>query len=347
MLVSPDFSKLTTPADCATDFATIVAALRTPNAYQELTLSVEAVETHMSWVFKTDRHAFKLKKPLRSEYFDHTSIEARRRNSHTELALNRRFAADVYLAVLPVTRHRDDGIRVDGRGEVVDWLVKMRRLEAERMLDQCILQGTWSVHDLRTVTQQLANYYASAHRIAIAPADYIERLDKQIDNASLALDPPRPGISPAMVRTVLNKLRATLHREQSALALRVAERGLVDGHGDLRPEHVCLGQFPAIIDCIEFDTELRQLDPIDDLGFLALECERLGAMKAGDIVLATYRTMTADDFPRPLLHFYQALRAIVRAKLAAQHLDEERFRDSEKWRNRTIEYLYLASRRLQ
>ena len=341
------FPKPTPASPRATDIEAVVAALRRPGAYPELTLAVEVVETHMSWLFKTDRHAFKLKKPMQTEYFDHTTIEARRRNSHTELDLNRRFAPDVYLGVLPITVDPIHGIRVDGRGEVIDWLVKMRRLDGERMLDRCIAQRTWSVQDIHTMASQLARYYLSTDHKPLEPAAYIAHLDNEIERASLALDRARPGIAPALVHTTLNRLRASLHRNRATLEVRIGERGLVDGHGDFRPEHICLGPFPAVIDCIEFDATLRLLDPLDDLGFLALECERLGATKAGDIVLSTYRSITQDDFPLALLNFYQALRAVVRAKLAALHLDEARYMNSEKWRNRATEYLYLAIRHLQ
>ena len=44
----------------------MVAALRLPASYPDAVSQVEAIETHMSWVFLTDAHAWKLKKPIRT-----------------------------------------------------------------------------------------------------------------------------------------------------------------------------------------------------------------------------------------------------------------------------------------
>jgi len=52
---------------------------------------------------------------------------------------------------------------------------------------------------------------------------------------------------------------------------------IVEGHGDLRPEHVCLVTPPQISDCLEFNRAMRIIDPYDEIGYLALECEVLGA----------------------------------------------------------------------
>src|SRR5512145_1347119 len=60
-----------------------------------------------SWVFLTDTKAWKLKKPVRYDFLDFSTLEARRRDCEEELRLNRRLAADVYYdAVICVTAPR-------------------------------------------------------------------------------------------------------------------------------------------------------------------------------------------------------------------------------------------------
>ena len=68
------------------------------------------------------------------------------------------------------------------------------------------------------------------------------------------------------------------------LAKRVRDRRIIDGHGDLRPEHIWLGDPVKIIDCLEFNPRLRAVDPFDEIAFLSLECERLGAGWAGEYI---------------------------------------------------------------
>src|SRR5688500_19391138 len=89
----------------------------------------------MSWVFLTDEHAYKLKKPVRYSYLDYSTLAARAENCAAEVRLNRRFAPDVYLGTMPLNLDRSGHLRLGGAGVTCDWLVKMVRLPAERTLE--------------------------------------------------------------------------------------------------------------------------------------------------------------------------------------------------------------------
>jgi aminoglycoside phosphotransferase family enzyme len=117
---------------------------------------------------------------------------------------------------------------------------------------------------------------------------------------------------------------------------------VVEGHGDLRPEHVYLGPEPAVIDCLEFNRDFRIQDWADELAYLAMECERLGSPGVGKVILETCCRALDDRPPATLIDFYKAYRALLRANLAIQHLRDEDVGDPEKWRLRTAEYLDLA-----
>ena len=126
---------------------------------------------------------------------------------------------------------------------------------------------------------------------------------------------------------------------------RVTSGRIVEGHGDLRPEHVCVRPAPAIIDCLEFTKELRVVDPADELAFLSLECERLGDARVGRWFLETYRSVTSDEPPPSLLHFYRVYRALRRATLAAWHLDDPSVADPGRFAARARHYLELVESR--
>ena len=115
-----------------------VAFLAQAGNYPEGTRRVDSVETHMSWVFLTDRHAWKLKKPVRQSYLDFGAEAARRYYRAEEVRLNRRLTHDVYLGIVPLTAGADGRLRLGASGTAIDWLVKMRRLPADRMLDFAI-----------------------------------------------------------------------------------------------------------------------------------------------------------------------------------------------------------------
>jgi aminoglycoside phosphotransferase family enzyme len=104
----------------------------------KLLRGVEAIETHMSWVFLTHDHAYKLKKPVCSSFLDFSTMDARRHYCEEELRLNRRLAAEVYLGIVELTLNSLGHLQLDGSGRAIDWLIKMRRLPMHRMLDYCI-----------------------------------------------------------------------------------------------------------------------------------------------------------------------------------------------------------------
>jgi uncharacterized protein len=119
---------------------------------------------------------------------------------------------------------------------------------------------------------------------------------------------------------------------------------VVEGHSDLRPEHICLGATPAIIDCLEFRADLRSLDPVEELAFLTMEFERMDASGIGPTLFRRYRLRTHDSPPPVLITFYRMIGALIRARIAILHLEEQPIRDPAKWPRRAAEYLAIASR---
>jgi aminoglycoside phosphotransferase family enzyme len=117
---------------------------------------------------------------------------------------------------------------------------------------------------------------------------------------------------------------------------------MVEGHGDLRAEHVFTQPFVGAIDCLEFSAALRQLDCADEIGFLALDCERLAGESKARILLQHYQRFMKDYPPPALLHFYQSLRAAVRARLALLRLQEQSYRPRMEWIQRADQWLRLA-----
>ncbi|MPV68369.1 hypothetical protein [Burkholderia sp. BE17] len=323
-----------------------VAALRTPGAWPDGTTTVTAVETHMSWVFLTDRHAWKLKKPARAPQLDFRSLAARRRFCHEEVRLNRRLAADVYLDAVPLVMDARGGLHAGGLGETVDWLVKMRRLPAGRMLDRVLSSGMATPDDARRIAARLGTFYRSLAPARIDEAGYLDALSCTIDSNERALRKPIAGQSVDAVRAICARQHALLAGDAARFDRRVRHGRIVEGHGDLRPEHICVDDPVAIIDCLEFCRRLRVQDSADEIGFLALECERLGVSWFADTLLNAYRAASGDDVDGGCVHFYQSCRAMTRARLAAWHLREPAFRATSAWRDRARAYVALAWRHL-
>ena len=330
------------PADRRIRLAEKVAFLKRPDTYPDAPPGVEVVETHMSWVFLTESFAHKLKKPVRYEYLDFSTLEARHWNCEEEVRLNRRLAPRVYIAAVPLVVDAEGNLRLDGEGETVDWLVRMWRLPSERMLDQAIARNMVQTGELQAVARLLADFFRSAIRVTIPPSGYRRRLGESIAGNRRELEAPEFELSIEAVGAMCETLDRILIEEAPLFEQRVRRGCVVEGHGDLRPEHVYLGPKPAVIDCLEFNRDFRLQDWADELAYLAMECERLGSPGAGRTILETCCRELDDRPPARLIDFYKAYRALLRANLAIQHLRDEDISDPEKWRRRTAEYLKLA-----
>ena len=318
-----------------------VAFLSRPESYPTPSLRVDTVETHMSWVFLTDRHAYKLKKPVRYDYLDFSTLEARRRDCVEEVRLNRRLAADVYEGIVPLTIDPQGHMHLAARGKTIDWLVKMRRLPADRMLDTAIVHGTVHETDIRKVAALLLRFYAQTPPVAMLPAAYRRRLGEDVRANDCELALPAYALPLAQVKAITMAQLALLEREPGLFDARVQVGRIIEAHGDLRTEHICLEEEPVIIDCLEFNRDLRILDTVSELAFLALECERLGAPHVGNVILETYRNTTGDRPPERLLQFYKSYHACIRAKIAVWHL-KDGVRDTVQWTRKAKHYLQMV-----
>jgi len=326
-----------------------VAFLGTPEAYPYRPLQVDIKETHMSWVFIAGDRVYKLKKPVRYPFLDFRTIAAREANCREEVRLNRRLAPDVYIGMVPLTKEHDKRLALAGRGEVVDWLVEMRRLPEELMLDRAILDHTierdHGGRHIEAVADLLIAFYRSTPPADLSPASYVQQFAREHAVTEAVLSDPRFDLDRAQVGRALDRVRRGLKEDAAMLEDRVRHGRIVEGHGDLRPEHICLCDPPVIIDCLEFSRALRLVDPFDELTFLALECERLDASWIGERLIERCADGLGERPPPRLLEFYWTYRACLRARLALAHLLEPDPREPWKWVPLASRYLELAQSR--
>ena len=321
-----------------------VRFLKTREAYASRPPVVDVKETHMSWVFIAGERVYKLKKPVHLPFLDFRTLAARERNCREEVRLNRRLAPNVYLGVVPLTVGKDGQLAIGGVGDIVDWLVEMRRLPNELMLDEAILGHTIRrdlSRRLDAVADLLVDFYRGSAPADLSPTDYVEQFAREHSLNEAVLCDPRFNLDGGQVENVLARVRLGIEG-RAPLKERVREGRIVEGHGDLRPDHICLSDPPVIIDCLEFSRALRSVDPFDELTFLTLECEMLGAGWIGEYILRRCSDGLGESPTPPLLDFYWTYRACLRARMAIAHLLEPNPRTPEKWIPLARRYLQLA-----
>ena len=346
---------LADPAERSSSLATL-AFLLSPEAHPPGRGPIESIETHMSWLVLDAQQVLKLKKPVcYPPLLDYRSLAAREGDARAELRLNRRLAPEVYQGLLLVRR---EGGRLVLRpeaallaaggsgdsGETVDWLVQMQRLPADRMLDRMIATGHLQVTQpapVEALALVLARFYQHAVPAAVDAEQHLQRFQAEMARHRQVLTQARFGLVEA--GAVLDRAEAALVQQADTLRQRVHQRHVVDGHGDLRAEHVCLVDPPVVIDCLAFNDALRQVDPFEELTALALECERLGARWVGDRLIERCRERLDDVPRRSLLQFYRMDRALLRARLAVAHLLDAQPTRHDHWLALGRQYLALAS----
>jgi uncharacterized protein len=321
-----------------------VRFLSRPDSYPEHPSRIEAIETHYSWVFLTDTHAYKLKKPVEGDGFDFRSVAARQRNALAELRLNRRLAPGVYLGVVPLTLEANGHLALGGPGKAVDWLVQMVRLEARWMFDRRIGRRDWHYAEIESLAHRLAGFFATARRVRLSAPQFKTRITEELRTTLAAFRAAHEKRLLAELQPIARRLDAFMTRRAPLFRRRIHDRRLIDGHGDLRPEHIYLRDLPRIIDCLEFRADLRQLDPLNEIAYLALECRRLGGPAIERHLLRRYRARTGDTAPRELVGFYAALNALIRARIAICHLAEPGTRAPREWTARSATYLAIATK---
>lgn len=317
---------------------------------------LSCIETHMSWIFLISDKVWKMKKPVRYSFLDFTSLQARELYCREEVRLNARLAPGVYLGVMALQmEHGRLALVLEQQRasaeKTLDWLVAMRRLPAQRMLDRLIMDSSMnsmSAADIEGLIKLLCQFYRSAKRANLTPDAYLARFAHQQTLArEILLKPPCHLPSAA---DVINGFDVVLRQGAELLRERVMKKQIRECHGDLRPEHICMLEPPAtplVIDCLEFSLSMRQLDPFDEIAFLAMECEMVATTKPPSNtisaqLIAGLMAALADPVPDALLHLYTAHRAILRARLAMTHLLDAEPRTPKKWPPLAQRYLDRA-----
>jgi aminoglycoside phosphotransferase family enzyme/predicted kinase len=295
----------------------VLAALGDPATYGDGCGTVERHETHGSWVFVAGEHALKVKKPVVLRFLDYGTLERRRAMCREEVRINRRLAPDLYEGTVAIVALREGGVALDRDDEApgaVEVGVLMRRYDERDTLAARWAAGSATPEQLRAVGARLAAFHAAQPRpreaepaLGALLAAVRTTLD-DLDDGADTLDRPR-------VRALRCAMEAVLAARREELRLR-GRRGLVvDGHGDLRSEHVLLTDPLQVVDAVEFDPALRIVDVACDLGFLVMDLEGAGAHELAAALVEGYRHAGGEPGDSGLLAAMACYRALVRVKV--------------------------------
>ena len=300
----------------------LVKALLDPGAYPEPTARVALIQTHISWVFLTDRFAYKVKKPVNLGFLNFTTLRRRHHYLNEELVLNRRLCPEIYLTVLPIVAR---GGRVGGRvrlgepGHPLEYALRMVRLPQERMMDEVADRGELVQEHLHRIVARLVPFYAQA---ATGPG-----INKYGEPAVIAYNHDEnfariePLVGELLSREQFEEIRSFsrtfLVSQRPLFRRRLREGRIRDCHGDLHMKNICLADRVYIFDCIEFNHRFRYGDVAADIDFLAMDLDFYGFRELSRLFVQRFAAASQDPELLELLDFYKCYRACVRGKINA------------------------------
>jgi uncharacterized protein len=323
-------------SDERTDLATwlkMVERLRHAPEWPEDELPIEMKQTHISVLLLSRNYVVKLKKPVDFGFLDYTTLNKRLKACEDEIRLNRRLCPDTYIG-LGGASDLDGQIRFSGKtGKIVDYCVWMKRLPEDRMLDRMVANNTVTEAVIDRVAARLCEFHAKASR-----GPEIARwgsLDEVRHNWEENFTQTEPFIGRTIGAPDYEAIRSWARKEMETKAglfdRRAREGRVVDGHGDVRCESVCvMDDAICVYDCIEFNDRFRCGDVASEAAFLAMDLDARGRPDLGYFFTEAYRRRTGDEDFFALLPFYRCYRAYVRGKVLSFRLNEPEFSEEER-----------------
>lgn len=310
----------------------LLAFLSDAASYPHHPAQVTWVQTHASWVFIASPLVCKIKKPVNFGFLDFSTLDLRRADCESEVALNRRLAEDIYLGIEPIVES-DGALHFGGEGEVIEWTVMMREMDPRLFLKQLMKEHTVGFIEMDRIVDKLHRFYIAQPPLPdkeVQPAN--TRLQQWTeDNFASAQTFAGQSISQAALDAIMLYTREFFSQHSALLASRIKEGWIRDCHGDLHLEHIHLMPDALhIYDCIEFNTEFRHIDIANDIAFLAMDLDFNERPDLARYIVDRFATVLHDAGMKPLMDFYKCYRACVRGKVESLHAKAETATESER-----------------
>ncbi len=274
------------------------------------------LQTHISHVFLAGDSAYKIKKPVNFGFLDFTDRAQRLFFCAEEIRLNRRLAPELYLGVVGLDAAGQITAQADA---TVEPMIHMRRFDQADRLDH--YAQTHGLDD--ALIDELADQIHQFHQIAaVAPtASHFGTPETVYFPINQNFEQIRGFLTEDTDQNQIDRIEAASEAAflnlQPTLVGRKQNGHVRECHGDMHLGNIARIQDAVVIfDGIEFNEDFRWSDTASDLAFLLMDLTDRTFFGAARRLLNTYLEASGDYAALPLIRFYQAYRAMVRAKIA-------------------------------
>jgi aminoglycoside phosphotransferase family enzyme/predicted kinase len=298
----------------------LIASLLKPAAYDHPVQEIQLLETHISWILLTGPFAYKLRKPVQLGFVDFGTAALRRQDCIEEVRLNRRLAPDLYLGVRDIHGPADQA-RFHGPGVVIESAVQMRQFDQEALLPLVLQHQGLADSAIDALADRLALFHDNA-AVALVGGGF-GSADRVVAPALANLQVLEESSAQAELAPLRRWTEATAERLTPLFQRRLAAGQVREGHGDLHLGNMALlaGEI-VVFDCLEFNADLRWIDPISDMAFLVMDLVQVGQPRLAAHLLNGWLAQNGDYGGLHLWRWYLTYRALVRAKVTALRLEQ-------------------------
>ncbi len=318
------------------------------NAYPDEAGECELVETHISWVLLTKNFAFKIKKPVQFSFLSFATLDKRKFYCEKEVHLNNRLTENIYLGVAPIRVYNDNWTIEGTAGEIVDYAVKMKRMDNDRRMDVMLQNGTVTKKHIEQLADRLSAFHAftdaiekitSAHELWLDFADILvvkkfmaQKLGEQVGRK---------------IKSAVKFVKKLLKKHEKRFAERQEMGFTKDVHGDLHSRNIFLLDEPVIFDCIEFNDHFRQVDVLSEIAFFCMDLDFFEQKELEahflKIYLVKYPCIFNDE-DQVIFEYYKLYRANVRMKVNALKAIQAEDEQEQTYRLKLAEDYFLLMR---
>jgi hypothetical protein len=286
--------------------------------FPEVTELRQLVETHISWVILCDRFVYKIKRPIKYSFLDFSTLELRKHFCERELELNQRMSTDMYQEVLPIYES-NEVYTIGGDGDaVVDYALKMRKLDPQRQMDVLVAKNKVSAADIKNLAKRIADFHKNTDIIIIKDVLDVKEKFNALSEEKDFLTKHLNKNTGRRIDSAIEISNAFLNRNKALLNERLKKGFFRDCHGDLHTRNIFLLPEPQPFDCIEFNDDYRQIDVLNEVAFLCMDLDAWDRKDLSDLFIKQYNKLfpvMRNEMEYQLFVYYKSYRANVRAKV--------------------------------
>ncbi|MCT7318731.1 AAA family ATPase [Ralstonia sp. CHL-2022] len=305
-----------TTVPCSQPPEALVTRMFEAAAYPHPAADLQMIETHLSWVFLAGDFAYKVRKPIKLDFVDFSTLRARQIDCEEECRLNRRLAPSLYLGVVPISYDPVTGaICVNGQGTPCEYAVCMRRFAQQDVLAALAHDGRLCPAEIDALADLIADFHATAP-VARAGSDAGTPASIRCTLEDCATGVVALSTEPQIAATTVSLIRQHASRLEDTFSSRLRCQHIRECHGDLHLGNIVLiNGRPTPFDCLEFSPSLRWIDTMYDTAFLFMDLLAAGLRGLAYRLINRYLERCGDYDGLTVLPFYASMRALVRARV--------------------------------